>query len=357
MTGDEAWSRKTWWVAIGLASGAALVYLCLAIWFVPRWAANGVRSSDPAAQAAARSDERGSVRTAMLALLAGGIAAVGAVYTGRTFALNRRGQVTERFTRAVDQLGQTDNSAVRLGGIYALERIAHESATEHRAIVYVLAAYVRENSPWPPTGVSQDAAPPEAAEDIKAIIAVLRRREVRYERNQPIKVDLDHTNLRGIHASGIHLEAADLSGARLDNVDLTNARLQGANLDEAILHEADLRGAHLDGARMNEAKLLWADLRGADLREASLLRTELTHAKLEGVDLSGATDLHRVGQIAQATWGEYRGRETTWPEDSDPEALAKRESRIAGRLSELKGRMSYPEDVRAVPESGEDDGA
>ena len=340
MTGGDVWSRKTWSVTIGLASGAALVYLCLAIWFVPRWAANGVKSSDPAAQAAARADERGSVRTAMLAVLAGAIAAAGAVYTGRTFALNKRGQVTERFTRAVDQLGQTDNRAVRLGGIYALERIALESATEHSAIVYVLAAYVRENSRWPPAGTSQDAAPPEAAEDIKAIIAVLRRREVRHERDHPIKVDLDHTNLRGTRASGIHLEAADLSGTRLDNVDLTNARLHGANLDEAILHEADLRGA--------------------DLREAGLLRTELIHAKLEGADLSGATDLHRADQIAFASWGEYRGRETMWPEGSDPEALAERDARITDRLSqrasELKGRKSSPEDVRAGPESG-DDGA
>jgi hypothetical protein len=57
----------------------------------------------------------------MLAVLAGGIAVVGAVYTGRTFALTRRGQLTERFTRAVDQLGSDKPDVVR-GGIYALAR-------------------------------------------------------------------------------------------------------------------------------------------------------------------------------------------------------------------------------------------
>jgi HAMP domain-containing protein len=41
-------------------------------------------------------------------------------------------QVTERFTRAIDQLGATDDKGrkkleIRLGGIYALERIAVDS--------------------------------------------------------------------------------------------------------------------------------------------------------------------------------------------------------------------------------------
>jgi hypothetical protein len=52
--------------------------------------------------------------------------ALGAVLTARTYYLNREGQITERYTRAIDQLGSTSLS-VRLGGIYALERIARDS--------------------------------------------------------------------------------------------------------------------------------------------------------------------------------------------------------------------------------------
>jgi hypothetical protein len=36
---------------------------------------------------------------------------------------------------------------VRLGGIYALERIARDSPTDHWTIIEVLSTYVRENSP------------------------------------------------------------------------------------------------------------------------------------------------------------------------------------------------------------------
>jgi hypothetical protein len=74
------------------------------------------------------------VRTALLAVLAGVLAAIGAYYTHRSFGLNReshelnrQGQITERFTRALEQLGNADSVHVRLGGIYALERLARES--------------------------------------------------------------------------------------------------------------------------------------------------------------------------------------------------------------------------------------
>jgi hypothetical protein len=65
--------------------------------------------------------------------------------------LTRQGQITERFTRAIDQLG-SEKLEIRLGGIYALERIDKESPERayHSTVMEVLTAYVRENAPWPP---------------------------------------------------------------------------------------------------------------------------------------------------------------------------------------------------------------
>jgi hypothetical protein len=98
--------------------------------------------------------------------------------------LSREGQVTDRFTRAVEQLG-SDDVAVGVGGIYALGRIAEESGTERAAIADTLAAYVRKHAPWPP---EPDSPFPEdcpldqlphlsvRAPDIQAILTVLGRR-------------------------------------------------------------------------------------------------------------------------------------------------------------------------------------
>jgi hypothetical protein len=61
------------------------------------------------------------VRTTLLQAVAGAVLLAGLYFTGRTYLLNREGQVTERFTRAIDQLG-SKSLDVRLGGIYALER-------------------------------------------------------------------------------------------------------------------------------------------------------------------------------------------------------------------------------------------
>src|SRR5262247_1209777 len=55
------------------------------------------------------------------------------------------GKLTERFSKAVELLG-SDKLDVRLGGIYALERIAQDSLKDHWTVMEVLTAFVREQS-------------------------------------------------------------------------------------------------------------------------------------------------------------------------------------------------------------------
>lgn len=90
------------------------------------------------------------VRSALVQGSVGLLALVGAsvgVYVGwRQLQLTREGQVTDRFLRAVDQLG-SDKVEVRFGGIYALERIARDSPSDRSAITEVLSAYVRRHLP------------------------------------------------------------------------------------------------------------------------------------------------------------------------------------------------------------------
>jgi len=59
--------------------------------------------------------------------------------------LSRQGQITDRFTSAIDQLGNKSLD-IRLGRIYALERIAKESGEDYWPILEILAAYVREHA-------------------------------------------------------------------------------------------------------------------------------------------------------------------------------------------------------------------
>lgn len=58
----------------------------------------------------------------------------------RADAVQRR--ITELYTRAVEQLG-SDKASVRLGGLYALERLAQDNEHQRQTIANVLCAYLR----------------------------------------------------------------------------------------------------------------------------------------------------------------------------------------------------------------------
>jgi hypothetical protein len=190
-----------------------------------------------------RDEAIGRARTGVLAILAGSLAAIGAYYTHRTFGLNQQGQITERFTRAVDQLGNASLD-VRLGGIYALERLARESRNDHGPISEILTAYIREHTR--PTSHDQTAgqdpetqpvAAKRVATDVQAALIVLGRRTLAHDPPAPWSVNL----------GGAHLEAARLDGAHLEGALLADAHLQGA-----LLVNAHLEGARLDGATWSD---------------------------------------------------------------------------------------------------------
>ena len=67
-------------------------------------------------------------------------------YKRKDIEIASDGQVTERFTRAIEQLG-SEPIEVKLGGIYALERIMKDSPRDHWTIVETLTAFVRHRCP------------------------------------------------------------------------------------------------------------------------------------------------------------------------------------------------------------------
>jgi hypothetical protein len=210
----------------------------------------------------------------------------------------QQGQITERFTRAIEQLGKEDGEqsgvrgtkrgsdprnylAIRLGGIYALERIAGDNQPDHPIVMEVLTAFVRENSPW--TEGEKKEKPSIIAPDIQAILTVIARRKLTYQNGEAQRLDL----------SGTDLTWANLSKAKLDGVDLTYARLDNTQLKEIELKQALLIGAHFTDAFMEGAQLQGADLRGAVLRKAKVSGADFTGANLCGADLSEAEGLTR----------------------------------------------------------------
>jgi uncharacterized protein YjbI with pentapeptide repeats len=152
-------------------------------------------------------------------------------------------QLTERFTSAVNQLGSDgeDKITIRLGGIYALERIAKDSENDHWTIMEVITAFVREKSlSLKQEYLSQINEQLRQPQDIQAILTVLKRRNLNKDKDGVL--DLKKTNLRYADLSGINF-----SGANLEDTDLRDT-----DLSDTDFSEANLRGARLKGAKRND---------------------------------------------------------------------------------------------------------
>ena len=236
---------------------------------------------------------RDAARGRLITTLAGVFAAGALWFTARNYLLARQGQVTDRYTKAVEQLG-SEKMDVRIGAIYALERIARDSRTDQPTVMQVLAAFIRGHSrePWPPSGSEgTETEGPERTTrpDVQAAVTVIGRRHTQHDR-QPIdlaRVDLTGADLTDVHLQHVNLTSADLTLAILTGADLTDAQLSGAVLPRAHLTRADLTDARLDGANLTAAYLIGADLTRADL-SANLTDARLQHANLTGANLTGA---------------------------------------------------------------------
>jgi hypothetical protein len=186
--------------ALGLLI-AAVVIGSVVLWILP---AILTRHPSHGMTAAERLKAVNDARAPLVAFLVAVGAAGTLWFTARTYLLNREGHVTDRYTKAVGHLG--DNSPpVRIGGVYALERIANDSTKDRTTIIYVLGAFVRERSK---TMRDLQDDPPE---DVKAGLRVLGRLLPMTD----AKLDLRGADLRNADLSALPKEQLLLEGANL----------------------------------------------------------------------------------------------------------------------------------------------
>jgi hypothetical protein len=269
---------------VGRAAVIAIFAACiiLTLWWVPKEQVASLRAAklEPKEVFKAENDARST-----LAQMFGGLAVlVGLYFAWKNITEAKEGHITDRFTKAIDQLGAIKEDGklkleVRLGGVYALERIARDSKKDHWPIMEILTAYVREHAPWDREDEGESPRAKPLAKDIQAILTVVGRRLRTYGKGEDQPLDL-----RKVQLVGANLDGANLEGANFQDTNLIDAHLNGANLDGAYLN-----GAVLEGAFLKRANLEDANLKGANLDSAYLVRANLQGAFLERADLREAT--------------------------------------------------------------------
>jgi uncharacterized protein YjbI with pentapeptide repeats len=263
-----------------------------------------------------------AARKTFLQIFGGAFLVIGAYATYQTLAVSRDVQLTERFTRAINQLGESakedvSRMAMRLGGIYALERIASDSYRDHWVVMEVFTAYVREQSPVPAKPDLRREKPedrarrlaaqcgpgsvPFAREDIQAIVNVLGRRKWTHlerieERGEFLR--LDWSDLRAVEFKRGNLNHARIQFACLQDSTFRFSSLLDTDLSDTVLDRAKLIRSDFTRARfkrsimrnveIRNSCLTGADLKMADLRCAAIRCAELSGADLDGADLRSA---------------------------------------------------------------------
>lgn len=302
----------------------------------------------------ATEEQANDLRWSMLAM-AGMVAALGGVIAVPfTFLRTKnardnteiqfRGQITDRINKAVEGLGATKvvkqqrrdqegnltyerhadgsrnytrpvmievtepNMEVRIGAIYALERIAQDSLRDHIQIMEILCAYVREKAPVKKVSVSKVALYKETIEnvetgqfrlwdntnpvrpfeirpraDIETALKVLgSNRKPHWEKNQFGEPTLFNLNNSGL--TGADLSHLDLSFFSFRRSDLTGASLQYAKTFGAVFSDAILDSTRFDHATFRHSKVAGSEFRNVDISPL-ILDPETT---LESANFSGS---------------------------------------------------------------------
>uniref|UniRef100_UPI003F4975A4 pentapeptide repeat-containing protein n=1 Tax=Streptosporangium sp. CA-235898 TaxID=3240073 RepID=UPI003F4975A4 len=168
-------------------------------------------------------------------------------------------RVTDLYTKAVEQLGH-GKAAVRLGGLYALERVAQDNPDHRQTIVNVICAYLRMpyTVPTPTTPAQERAAALRAAR--------IRHHAARAGKTPPVA------------SPTTPADAADRDGER--QVRLTAQRILADHLRDDRL--ADQR------TTTPAAQSFWDGMR-IDLSGATLIDLDFTGCRIAGATFTNAT--------------------------------------------------------------------
>ncbi|MFI7049132.1 pentapeptide repeat-containing protein [Streptosporangium sandarakinum] len=169
-------------------------------------------------------------------------------------------RVTDLYTKAVEQLG-SDKAAVRLGGLYALERLAQGNPDHRQTIVNVICAYLR--MPYAPP---EPAPAPDPERDRMEALRAARHRYQAARGGSPLSAepvprqeDVDRQGELQVRLTAQRILAAHLRDDRPADQRSTRpaapAFWEGMSVDltGATLIDFDLTGGHATGSVFDKA--------------------------------------------------------------------------------------------------------
>ncbi len=259
-------------LVLGCIACTSIIGLSFLLWKIPTIRSQSIQNMNLKEQYELENATRTSLAQAFGTLsqaIAGTVLLVGVYFTWRNLIATEEKQITERFTRAIEQLGNQQSSAIRLGAIYSLERIAGDSARDHWVVMEILAAYIREKA----SKKNYENSLEGISEEIQAALTVIKRRDVskdpKYASLDLSSTYLKRAKLKGEMSKDIRFWKYSSKYSDLSNIDFTKADLS----------EADLSGANLANSNFTDANLSSANFSNAFTEKAKFSSAILTNAK------------------------------------------------------------------------------
>ena len=212
----------------------------------------------------------------------------------------QRGLLNERYQKGAEMVGSAVLS-VRLGGIYALQRLADEHPEQyHVQIMRLFCAFVR-NPTETKAGedrrhaeVAPPHTPPSLREDVQTVMMAIGNRSNA------------HLHLESQARLQLDMRGSDLRSALLVDMKLTTPPWQASTvppMSEILNMHTDLSHAKLCSARLG-----FATLQNANLRHSCLCYARLGHADLSEAKLAGGSSPQRFVVGSDHIWSQVLKR-------------------------------------------------
>lgn len=276
------------------------------LWQVPKWQLSKKKYTEIEEKKITLENE---LRKTIAQIIGGILVLIGLGFTYEqisttkdTINISQERLKTDRYSKAIDQLG-SDKSQVRLGGIFALEKISESSPDYASVINKVLATYIRQKSNMHDSTIF---------EELQAAIDIISYKDnhKNYERDSIYEVNISNVILCRFDFNNSILKnakmiASDFSGSNFVSANLTRVTAYGANFFKTNLTNANLSGSNFyggnfeqaifSGSILKNANFQLADLKEADFSNCDLSGVDLTDADLTGTKLLGANLLKAIG--------------------------------------------------------------
>ena len=145
-------------------------------------------------------------------------------------------RITELYTKAVEQLGN-DKAPVRLGGLYALERLAQDNPAHRQTIVNVICAYLRMPfSPAAPASKPESRPPKPRQSPPLRLKRALSRRRTNWQQERQVRLTAQRILAEHLRDDRAKISAPPILRASVSG--LTSASISPAPLSSTSTFEA-----------------------------------------------------------------------------------------------------------------------